>query len=100
MYQGRGTAKTEYEFLTGNSMAFLPSGSIPYQQYVLEPTASLASLLKENGYRTLAIHPGERTSWQRNQAYPLLGFDQFKCVEDMDVPLTEEHGYVSRSVLL
>lgn len=92
---GAGTSASEFEFLTGNSMAFLPSGSIPYQQYILEPSASLASLLKENGYRTLAIHPGERTSWQRNQAYPLLGFDQFKCVDDMDVPLTEEHGYVS-----
>lgn len=92
---GAGTSASEFEFLTGNSMAFLPSGSIPYQQYILEPSASLASLLKENGYRTLAFHPGERTSWQRNQAYPLLGFDEFKCVEDMDVPVTEEHGYVS-----
>ena len=92
---GAGTSASEFEFLTGNSMAFLLSGSIPYQQYILEPSASLASLLKENGYRTLAFHPGERTSWQRNQAYPLLGFDEFKCVEDMDVPVTEEHGYVS-----
>lgn len=92
---GAGTSASEFEFLTGNSMAFLPSGSIPYQQYILEPSSSLASLLKENGYRTLAFHPGERTSWQRNQAYPLLGFDRFKCVEDMDVPITEEHGYVS-----
>lgn len=92
---GAGTSASEFEFLTGNSMAFLPSGSIPYQQYILEPSSSLASLLKEKGYRTLAFHPGERTSWQRNQAYPLLGFDRFKCVEDMDVPITEEHGYVS-----
>lgn len=92
---GAGTSASEFEFLTGNSMAFLPSGSIPYQQYILEPSSSLASLLKENGYCTLAFHPGERTSWQRNQAYPLLGFDRFKCVEDMDVPITEEHGYVS-----
>ena len=92
---GAGTSASEFEFLTGNSMAFLPSGGIPYQQYILEPSSSLASLLKENGYRTLAFHPGERTSWQRNQAYPLLGFDRFKCVEDMDVPITEEHGYVS-----
>ena len=92
---GAGTSASEFEFLTGNSMAFLPSGSIPYQQYILEPSASLASLLRENGYRTLAFHPGERTSWQRNQAYPLLGFDEFKFVEDMDVPVTEEHGYVS-----
>lgn len=55
----------------------------------------MTSLLKENGYRTLALHPGERTSWQRNRAYPLLGFDEFKCKEDMNVPLTDEHGYVS-----
>ena len=29
---GAGTSASEFEFLTGNSMAFLPSGSIPYQQ--------------------------------------------------------------------
>ena len=31
---GGNTANTEFEFLTGNSMAFLPQGSIPYQQYI------------------------------------------------------------------
>ena len=92
---GAGTSASEFEFLTGNSMAFLPSGSIPYQQYILKDTSSLASLLREEGYETRAFHPGERTSWQRNQAYPLLGFDSFKCGEDMDVPQTMEHGYVS-----
>ena len=92
---GAGTSASEFEFLTGNSMAFLPSGSIPYQQYVLEPTYSLASLLKEQGYSTLAFHPGTRTSWQRDRAYPLLGFDSFKCGDDMNVPQTMEHGYVS-----
>ena len=92
---GAGTSASEFEFLTGNSMAFLPSGSIPYQQYVLGPTASLASILKAQGYDTLAFHPGERNSWQRDRAYPHLGFDTFKCGEDMDVPQTMEHGYVS-----
>lgn len=92
---GAGTSASEFEFLTGNSMAFLPSGSIPYQQYILEPSPSLASLLKEEGYRTLAIHPGERSSWQRDKAYPLLGFEEFICGDDMDVALTENHGYIS-----
>ena len=92
---GAGTSASEFEFLTGNSMAFLPSGSIPYQQYILDDSASLASLLKEQGYRTLAFHPGEYTSWQRNIAYPRLGFDAYKCGEDMDVPQTLQHGYVS-----
>ena len=92
---GGNTANTEFEFLTGNTMAFLPQGSIPYQQYILGPTDSLATLLKGYGYETRAFHPGEQTSWQRNIAYPRLGFDSFKCGEDMDVPQTEEHGYVS-----
>ena len=92
---GAGTSASEFEFLTGNSMAFLPSGSIPYQQYILGDSPSMASILKENGYRTLAFHPGERTSWQRNLAYPRLGFDAFLCGEDMNVTATEEHGYIS-----
>ena len=92
---GAGTSASEFEFLTGNSMAFLPSGSIPYQQYVLGPTASLASRLKAEGYDTLAFHPGEYTSWQRDRAYPNLGFDHYKCGADMDVPQSFEHGYVS-----
>ena len=92
---GAGTSASEFEFLTGNSMAFLPSGSIPYQQYVLGPTASLASHLKELGYDTLAFHPGEQTSWQRDRAYPNLGFDDYKYGDLMDVPQTFEHGYVS-----
>ena len=92
---GAGTSTSEFEFLTGNSMNFLPSGSIPYQQYILGPSDSLATLLKGYGYETRAFHPGERTSWQRNIAYPRLGFDSFKCGEEMDVPQTEEHGYVS-----
>ena len=58
---GGGTSTSEFEFLTGNSMAFLPSGSTPYQQYILSDTDSLASRLKDEGYRTLAMHPGEET---------------------------------------
>lgn len=92
---GAGTSASEFEFLTGNTMAFLPPGSIPYQQYILQPTSSMASVLKEYGYTCLAFHPGERSSWQRDQAYPLLGFDQFKCGEDMDVEAAESHGYIN-----
>ncbi len=91
---GAGTSASEFEFLTGNSMAFLPSGSIPYQQYVLHDTESLASILRDEGYQCVAMHPGERNSWQRSSAYPLLGFESFTCVEDMHVPLTDKHGYV------
>ena len=54
---GGNTADTEYEFLTGNTMAFLPQGSIPYQQYIKSRTPSLAGYLKSLGYATYAQHP-------------------------------------------
>lgn len=31
---GGTTANSEYEFLTGNTTAFLPAGTVPYQMYV------------------------------------------------------------------
>ena len=93
---GAGTSASEFEFLTGNSMAFLPSGSIPYQQYTLTDTTSIASVLKDQGYSTHAFHPGDASSWNRNVAYPLLGFDTFKSRDDMTVDIIEAHGgYVS-----
>ena len=79
---GGNTANTEYEYLTGQSMAFLPQGSIPYQQYLKQETLSLPSHLKDAGYRTVAIHPYGANGWQRNQVYPRLGFDQFLSLAD------------------
>ena len=92
---GAGTSSSEFEFLTGNSMAFLPTGSAPYQQYISKETDSMASLLSGLGYRTLAFHPGEANSWNRNKAYPLMGFEEMKFRADMNVPQLEEHAYLS-----
>ncbi len=72
---GGNTANTEFEFLTGNSMAFLPQGSIPYQQYVKQPVPSLPSYLKEFGYTTIGMHPYNSSGWDRDTVYPLLGLD-------------------------
>ena len=55
--KGGNTANTEFEFLTGDTMAFLPAGSIPYQQYITKDTPSMASYLKSLGYETYAMHP-------------------------------------------
>lgn len=74
--KGGNTANAEYEFLTGNSMAYLPVGSIPYQQYIRGEMPTLASQLKEQGYRTYAMHPYGATGWNRNNIYEYFGFDQ------------------------
>lgn len=79
---GGNTADTEFEFLTGNTMAFLPVGSIPYQQYIKSTTPSLASYLKSIGYATYAQHPYYGSGWNRDMVYPLLGFDNLSFMQD------------------
>lgn len=80
--KGGNTANTEFEFLTGNSMAFLPSGSIPYQQYIKGETPSLASYLANLGYDTYAMHPYYATGWNRDKVYPNLGFQEMYFIDD------------------
>jgi len=78
---GGGTANTEYEFLTGNSLYFLPMGSSPYVQYVGDHQQSLAWKLKSMGYSTAAYHPYLAISYRRSAAYPFLGLDPFYYIE-------------------
>ena len=72
---GAMTCNTEFEFLTGNSLVFAPEGSVPFQLYMKEPSYSLASLLKDQGYETIAMHPYPAGNWNREQAYAAMGFD-------------------------
>ncbi len=91
---GGNTADTEFEFLTGDTMAFLPSGSIPYQQYIKSQVPSLASYLADLGYATYAQHPYYGSGWNRETVYPLLGFENMNFVDDY-IPRTIVRQYVS-----
>ena len=73
---GGNTANTEFEFLTGGTTAFLPSGSIPYQQYISSSLTSLASILSPLGYHSAGIHPYNASGWNRNKVYPYMGFEK------------------------
>lgn len=79
---GGNTANSEFEFLTGDTMAFLPDGSIPYQQYIKRETSSLASALRALGYQTFAQHPYYAGGWDRDSVYPLLGFETLDFFND------------------
>ncbi|MBN2938884.1 MAG: LTA synthase family protein [Collinsella sp.] len=79
---GGGTANTEFEFLTGNSMAYLGSGVYPYTTYDLTDTENLAAQFKSLGYHTTAMHPNHGTNWNRKNVYKDFGFDQFLTIND------------------
>ena len=80
---GTGTSNTEYEFLTGNSMAFLPAGSNAYQLYVKQKQPGLVSTLLAQRYTADAFHPYYSSSWNRVSVYDLMGFRDFITIEDM-----------------
>ncbi len=79
---GGGTANSEYEFLTGNTMAFLPSGISAYQNVVKDDTYSLVTYLNCLGYTSIAMHPESKNNWMRVSAWPALGFDKAYFIED------------------
>lgn len=81
---GAKTPNSEWEFMTGNSMAFLPGGSVVYQQYITDTPTSIVSNLKNEGYTCVAMHPYYETGWSRNAVYPDMGFDAMHFIDDFD----------------
>lgn len=79
---GGSTANSEYECLSGNTMGFLPDGSIVYQQYYSEDSWSLVSFLKGYDYNCIAMHPYHANGWMRDTVYPKLGFEELYFLPD------------------
>ena len=89
---GAGTSNTEFEFLTGHTTAFLPSGSNAYMLYVKNPLSSLVSTLKAQNYSSYALHPYYASGWKRTEVYSNFGFNKFTSLEDIiDISLMKEY---------
>lgn len=91
---GGGTANSEFEFLTGNSMSFLPLGSVAYNSYITENSQSIVGYLNDQGYQSIAIHPYDRLFWHRQDVYNIFGFEKFIAEEDFEDPIIKK-GYIS-----
>lgn len=81
-----GTCNTEFEFLTGYSVSGLLAGSSVYTFYVDEEINAMPSIFRKEGYKTIAIHPFDSQWWDRETAYPLMGFDEFISSDDFVDP--------------
>ena len=83
---GGNTANSEFEFMTGNTLAFLPDNSVPYQLFLRSKTAGLTYTLKNQGYSPCyALHPFYKTGYSRYKVYPLMGFDKFYTSDNFSV---------------
>lgn len=89
------TANSEFEALTGDSLAFLAPSAIPYQLQINHPISSIATVLKEQGYQTIAMHPSGPVAWNRNKAYDYMGFDDFIDANDFQVEYEYLRDFIS-----
>ena len=88
---GAGTANSEFEFLTAMSMRLVPDGMIPYVHYIKRsPIPSVGGVLKYFGYQTTAVHNYHRAFYRRDRVYPLIGFQNFFGLEDLDYEDSKE----------
>lgn len=95
--EGGGTANSEFEFLTGNTLQFLPDYSIPYNTYIKSPMEALPTHMKELGYSGLnAYHPFSNVGYNRSTVYPLLGFEDFYY---KDYYAEKEHNQKVRTLI-
>ncbi|WP_295207601.1 LTA synthase family protein [Ruminococcus sp.] len=78
---GGYSCNSEYEFLTGNTLGFLPSGSAVFTQYLDEKQNGLVTWLNELGYFTQAVSPCTEGLWNIGGAYENLQFKEkiFNC---------------------
>lgn len=75
---GANTVRTEFEVLSGLNAASLGIHRFnPYRRLARQRLTTIASSLKSQGYRTVCIHPYPAGFYNRDQVFPLLGFDEF-----------------------
>lgn len=89
------TANSEFEALTGDSLAFLAPTAIPYSLHVNHDMYSLARVLKDQGYQTMAMHPSGPAAWNRQKVYDYFGFDEFIDASEFQTPYLYQRSFIS-----
>ncbi len=97
---GAGTANTEFEVLTGMNLSHFGVGEYPYMTIVeSDSVESLASVLKDLGYATHAIHNNNATFYDRHIVYENLSFQTFTSIEYMSNTEYNPLGWAKDSIL-
>lgn len=83
---GAGTANSEFEALSGMSMAFFGTGEYPYKTTLKETDCeAIGSVMKSLGYGTHAVHNNGGNFYSRVNAFSMMGFDSFTSKELMNI---------------
>ena len=97
--EGGGTCDTEYEVLTGYPTENTEGAGLIYPNGLIrKDPGTILDVLKASGYNTLAIHPNDRTFFNRSIVYEKMGFDRTRFLDSMET-VTREGNWVSDETL-
>ena len=75
---GAYTMRTEFAFLSGIASERLGVHRFnPYQRLAKAGVPTVATALRERGYRTVCVHPYPASFFGRDRVFPAIGFDEF-----------------------
>lgn len=84
------TSNVEFEFFTGNSIAYLPYSTYPFLDMTERFETNVPTIQKDfkaNGYKTIGVHTYFGDFYSRDEVYPNLGFDEFISQENIENPI-------------
>ncbi|MBN2260711.1 MAG: sulfatase-like hydrolase/transferase [Clostridiales bacterium] len=81
---GGGTSNTEFEILSSISTHMYSEGVMIFNHEIQRPVITLASILRNQGYYSVGLHPFWGWYYNRNTVYNYLGFDEFVTEEFID----------------
>lgn len=94
---GGGTARSEFEFITGFNLDYMQEGVIPHNSFLKRgPYFSSIYALKKNGYKTHLLHNFAGYFYNRDIVYNNLGFDTFISLEFLN-NASDDHSIIKAS---
>lgn len=92
------TSSAEFEFLTGVNISLIDKGMpVPYKTFLTKKAYSLVRHFKDEGFDTVAMHPGFKWFYNRGVAYNALGFNRTIFIEDLDYKPSMTNYYANDS---
>ena len=88
---GGYSCNSEFEFLSGNTMHFLPLGSAAYTNYLDSAQDSIVTSFNDMGFETVAFTPCRRGLWNIGEAYKFLDFK--RCYFSDTINLRSKQRY-------
>lgn len=97
---GAGTANSEFELITGMNLDHFGAAEYPYKTVLQNTTTeSMATVLKNYGYKAHAIHDNSAAFYDRDLVFSQLGFDTFTTKESMNIKKWTENGWAKDQIL-